>query len=124
LSDPITARARALILRDIHSVEQLEVLLLLRAAPDKVWTAKDVARAVVSTPETAEIRLRDLEQRRLIERRGEGWVYAPTRDVADAVGDLAHAYATHRFTVVELIFSKPSDAVLGFSDAFRVRRKD
>jgi hypothetical protein len=124
VSDPISARARALILRDIHSVEQLEVLLLFRATPEKVWTAADVARAVVSTSETAEIRLLDLEQRRLIERKGDGWVYAPTGDVADAVSDLARAYATHRFTVVELIFSKPSDAVLGFSDAFRVRRKD
>ena len=122
MSSPISARARALIARDIHSVEQLEVLLLARATPGKAWTAQEVARALVTTPETSEIRLKDLTKRGLLEQSGAGWVYAPSPEAADAVTDLAQAYASHRVTVVGLIFSKPSDSVLGFSDAFRLRR--
>ena len=83
-----------------------------------------MARAIVSAPGTAEVRLQDLEQRGLLEPRDDGWVYAPPPDTAAAVSDVAQAYATHRVTVVGLIFSKPSDSVLGLSDAFRLRRED
>jgi hypothetical protein len=120
----VTDDARRLITEHIHSVEQLEVLLLLRAAPDKEWSAAEVARALVSQPDTAETRLADLARRRLLKRKDDTYRYAPVAKTDKAVGDLATAYATRRTTVIGLIFSKPSDAVTSFSDAFRLRRRD
>jgi hypothetical protein len=69
------------------------------------------------------VRLSDLEQRGLIMRSGEGWRYAADGELAAAVDDLAAAYATRRFTVVELIFTNPSDQATAFADAFRIRKK-
>lgn len=122
--DDVPAAARRLIDQHIHSVEQLEVLLLLRATPGKAWTVDEVARAVVSQRDTAGQRLQDLSARRLIRRDGDTFTYGPDAETDRAVGELAAAYASRRTKVVGLIFSKPSDAVLGFSDAFRLRRDD
>ena len=121
MSAGITDGARRLVAEHIHSVEQLEVLLLLRAAPEKKWTAAEVARALVSQPDTAETRLADLAQRGLVTRSGDGWCYTPGRRERD-VSELAEAYNTRRGAVVGLIFSKPSDSVSSFSDAFRLRK--
>ena len=40
---------RSFILEHINSVEQLEVLLLLKNQPDREWTAEAVSQAVYST---------------------------------------------------------------------------
>jgi len=120
--DDLPALARALIDRHIHSVEQLEVLLLLRAAPDKEWTAAEVARALVSQPDTATQRLSDLAARGLVRADAEAFRYAPDPETDRAVAALAEAYATRRTRVVARIFSKPEESVRGFSDAFRIRR--
>ena len=121
MSAGITEGARRLVAEHIHSVEQLEVLLLLRAAPDKSWSAAEVARALVSQPDTATTRLEDLVGRKLVQRSGDEYRYAPG-DRQREVSELAEAYATRRVAVVGLIFSKPSDSVTSFSDAFRFRK--
>jgi DNA-binding IclR family transcriptional regulator len=105
-------------------VGQLEVLLLLRAAADKEWTANEVARAVVTQPPSALGWLRQLVADGLVTQTGERFRYGP-RDLAAerAVDQLADSYAKYRVAVVGLIFSKPSEDVRAFSEAFRLRRK-
>lgn len=121
-SPEIASAAKRLISEHIHSVEQLEVLLLLRAAPDKGWTREEVGRALVSHPDTVGQRLDDLVARGLIQRDEAAYRYDQSRAPDAAVSELAAAWATRRTTVIGLIFSKPSDAVSSFSDAFRFRR--
>ena len=122
----IPAPALELLNRHIHSVEQLEALLLCRAAPDKSWSAAEVARALVTREDTAEVRLADLAERELLSAEpgeAETYRYAPSDHRVDAAIDLlAEAYATRRVAVVGLIFSKPDYAATTFADAFRVRR--
>jgi hypothetical protein len=36
--------------------------------------------------------------------------------------DLARLYPERRFTIIEIIFSKPNDKIRSFADAFRIRR--
>jgi hypothetical protein len=97
--------------------------LHVRAAPDKTWSPAEVARALVTQPDTAETRLSDLSARGLVKQDGDTYQYAPNSTTDKAVGELAEAYATRRTTVIALIFSKPSDAVTSFSDAFRLKRR-
>jgi hypothetical protein len=40
-----------------------------------------------------------------------------------AVDGLAESYAKYRVAVIALIFSKPSERVRTFSEAFRLRRR-
>jgi hypothetical protein len=118
----VPADVRRFIAAEIESVEQLEVLLLLRATPDKEWTAKEVARARVSREASAADWLRKMEARGLLSSSADAYRYAPPAEVAESIERLAESYAGYRVAVIGLIFSKPSERVTLFSDAFRIRR--
>lgn len=114
---------RRFIARHIESVEQLEVLLLLRGAADKSWTAAEAARALVIQPDSAADWLVKLSSHRLLAREGPAYRFAPSSEEAERTIDgLAESYAKYRVAVIGLIFSKPSERVTVFSDAFRLRR--
>jgi hypothetical protein len=50
--------------------------------------------------------------------------YGPPSDAVErTIDELAESYAKYRVTVIGLIFSKPSERITVFSDAFRIRRK-
>ena len=109
----------------IDSVELLEILLLLRAAPEKEWRADEVAKALTSTPDSTQLRLHDLARKDLARMTGgeqESFRYSPaSEDVDLRVDQVAEAYAKRRTTVIGLIFSGPSEGVRGFADAFKLR---
>jgi hypothetical protein len=97
-------------------------LLLLRAAPDKDWSPREVARALVTQIESSEEWLDEMTRDQLVVSRGVMYRYAPaTAELEAAVDGLAESYAKYRVAVIALIFSKPSERVRTFSDAFRIR---
>jgi hypothetical protein len=115
---------RHFIASHIVSVAQLEVLLLLRAAADKEWTAAEVARALVTQPEAAAGWLDDLTERGLASQSAGRHRYAPAdAEVEGTVDALAESYAKYRVAVIGLIFARPSDRLTQFADAFRIRRR-
>jgi hypothetical protein len=120
----VPAPVRGFIASHIVSVAQLEVLLLLRAAADKDWTADEVARALVTQREAAAGWLEDLTARGLARQDETGYRYAPvTPEVEGVVDALAESYANYRVAVISLIFARPSEGVTRLADAFRIRRK-
>jgi hypothetical protein len=120
----VPAPVRGFISSHIVSVSQLEVLLLLRAAADKRWTAPEVARALVMQPEAAVGWLEDLAQRGLASESEQGYRYAPANPELDEVVDaLAASYANYRVAVIGLIFARLSERITSFADAFRIRKK-
>lgn len=111
--------------RHIHSVLQLEVLLLLRAHAGG-WSATKVADELRITPQSAELRLRDLHLRKLAshDRSTDTYSYEPTTRARQLlVDDLAECYVTMRYTVINLIFSVPCDSARTLANAFRFRRR-
>jgi hypothetical protein len=120
ISEPV----RQFITTHIQSAGHLEVLLLLRAVPDREWSVRDVARAQVSSEKMASQLLEDLRGRGLVTRPASSdlYRYNPPGEVAPVVDGLAEAYATRRVTVIALIFSKPSSALTGLAEAFRIRK--
>jgi hypothetical protein len=120
----VPTSVRGFIASHIVSVTQLEVLLLLRAAGDKEWTASEVARALVSQPEAAAGWLEDLRERGLASEADGAYRYSPANDELDQIVDgLAESYAKYRVAVIGLIFGRPSEGVTQLADAFRIRRK-
>lgn len=120
----VPAPVRRFIASHIVSVAQLEVLLLLRAAADKEWTAGEVARALVTQPEAAAGWLENLTDHGLARERDGSYRYAPFSDEVDrTVDSLAESYANYRVTVISLIFARPSERVTSLADAFRIRRR-
>jgi hypothetical protein len=115
---------RAFIHAHIHSVEQLEVLLLLRRERARSFTGKEIANELRIHPDSAEQRLSDLEDRGLAGRDGERFSYAPANgELERCVNGLAAAYADARVSVIQTIFSKPQDPLKNFADAFKLKGK-
>ena len=106
----------------LDSVALLEVLLLVRAAPDRAWTAEDVARALVTRPEHAGAMLGQLAAEDLLAADDGAYRYTPG-ELVDDVEQLAECYATRRPTVVGLIFAPRDAGAEALADAFRIRRR-
>ena len=119
----IAEPVRRFIAGHLESVAQLEVLLLVRAAPEKWWTPEEVARAQVTRPPAALGFLRHLADTGLLEADDERFRYAPPGRTGAVVDELAACYATRRPTVVGLVLAGPDEAVTSLADAFRIRRR-
>ena len=114
------------LLENINAVEQLEVLLLLRADPGKEWTAADVGQGIYTSPAAAVMRLQDLAGRGLLAVAAgpdPRYRYRPADSARARLVDLvAETYRERRVAVITLIYSRPSDRVQAFADAFRLRK--
>lgn len=128
----LPANIDALIAEHIDSVVRLEVLLLLARDPGLSHGAEDLARELRIDPRWAATEARELVSRGLASQAvGPGeprFVYAPrTGALAEAVSDLAQAYAQRRVAIVAAIYRAPEeggpDPVQSFADAFDLRRR-
>lgn len=83
------------------------------------WTAADMATELRATGSAIELRLEDLASRGLVTEVGDGsYKYEVANRFDGTVNDLADVYRTRRTTVIQAIFSGPSEAVRSFADAF------
>ena len=121
----IPRHVRSLLVDDLSSMAQLEMLLLLHAEPRRAFTRDDVAAALRIEPGWAAEELARLQGRGLLTLGDAGYRYDPQRpDLARATDGLAQAFVTHRVSVITLLFSTPSDGIGSFADAFKLRRPD
>jgi predicted ArsR family transcriptional regulator len=90
---------RRLIADHIVSIEQLDILLLLRARPDVAWNAKEVADELRTSEWSAAGRMADLRARGLVTAEGDPirYRFAPASDELRATLDrLAQIYTERR----------------------------
>jgi hypothetical protein len=110
--------------KNINSVEQIEVLLILHANPERVWTIDEISAIMRSSPNSIRSRLEGLAARKLsVAVPNAGYRYAASGRLHGMVEQLAEEYGQRRFSVIELVFSRP-DAARTFADAFRLREED
>jgi hypothetical protein len=123
----ITAEIEHFIRDNIHSIEHLEVLLLLAEAPGQEWSVQAVCQKLYRQPESVAARLEEFRARRLL-LSGQGstptYRFNNATHDADLIRDLDRAYKQRKDSVIELIFATPRDNLRVFSDAFRLRRDD
>lgn len=121
LSDELLAFLR----QHVHSVEQLEILLLLFMHPDKKWSASDVSVEMRSASASASARLTELARSGLlVNDEGAGtFSYRSAAEHDESVALLAATYAERRHAVIEAIFAPASGSMEMFAEAFRFRRK-
>jgi hypothetical protein len=113
----------------IESVLELELLLLLRANPARLWTAATLAHELKIDPVFAAAQLDKFYSHGLLageartDEPGAAYRYAPASAGLDRiVAAVAAAYASHRVSIIGLIFSKPTSTLKTFADAFRIRK--
>lgn len=117
----IPKNVRQVIVRHIDSVQQVEILALLRHDPDREWTVAEVSRSLHIAADACQGWLDAFAAARLVERTGSGFSHASRSRDAD---DLVECYSRRRLAVIDSIYNKPSPAIQSFSDAFRLRNDD
>jgi hypothetical protein len=122
--DRLPAELLAFLRAHINSLEQLEVLLLLRGAPDRTWTAGEVSEELRTAKNSASARLADLARDGLVllDEGTAAFRIDPANPNADVIARLAETYARRRHAVIEAIFAQPVDGIRLFAAAFRFRR--
>lgn len=125
MSDAFPADVKEFLGQNIHSVAQLEVLLMLRAESERRWSAEDVAKILYVQPPMAKNMLTDLVQRGVVVQSEACFRYRPTNDGMGALIDrVAQLYRERRVAVTYEIYSKPMNVVRAFADAFRLRKEE
>jgi hypothetical protein len=135
-SGAISLRVQELLRGSIRSIEELEVLLVLRGAVVRDWTAEQLSRELRLPESAAASALSALVLGGLAIQVGEQpplhyqyRLHAP--ETEEVVEELAKTYGHHRLEVLMQISSNAIErvrkgALTTFSDAFRLpsRRKD
>ena len=127
-SDDIPEALVHFIEEHVTSLEQLEVLFLLRKTAPREWTAAEVSRELGSSVMSIEGRLALLSHMRFVAprtaERGPGFRYAPTTEEAAALIDaVAKLYKERRLMVIDLIYGRPESDIRAFSEAFMIKRR-
>jgi hypothetical protein len=117
-----------LIARHLDSMEQVQVLLLLRREPARDWAVNDIAAEVRVSPEQVAADLAILHRNQLLALApGEpkSYRYAPaTAALRAGVDNLEIAYNTRPVTLVRALYDRPARSIQSFADAFRLRKPD
>jgi predicted ArsR family transcriptional regulator len=121
---PLPDAVRKFIVRHIHTLEQLDILLLLLENP-RPWTDQEIASALRTTPESARSRLSRLHGDGLVAVSSDSapkFQYRPRTDALDRdARALAQCYREKRVAVITQIFAPSGRAAL-FADAFRIKK--
>jgi hypothetical protein len=119
---------KGFIAKHIRSVEQLEILILLSAAPENIWTVQKVAQHIQSDEASIASCLEELQsQGFLIAKKMPGLVYqfsCSSEELLMGVKALTETYRKQRIKVIEVVLDKSQQNLRNFSDAFKIRRKD
>ena len=99
----------------LHSASELEVALLARTLPDRVWTPAAVRESLRMSYAQAHDTLARLAAIGVVEGTGSGgYRYAPSPELSEALDALATLYRSHRQAVLRLVFSRSKGQVSYF----------
>lgn len=122
----VSERLRTFLQQRLTSLDQIDVVLLLRGDPGRSWTAPEVAHALAMPPEPAAMRLFLIASAGLIVFEASGvprYRYAPPDAETDALlGELAEIHATDRNAIAALVDTSPRDPLRSFADAFKLKK--
>jgi hypothetical protein len=117
----------AFIQQEIRSLEQLEVLLLLRGRPERWWSERNVFESIRSSLLSVSDRLAELSAAGFLERSEHEQLtyrYAPnTPTRIRLIDELAEAYRQRRIAVIDAIY-RPRTPASELARAFRIKRKE
>lgn len=108
-TSPISEAVRDFLCDHINSVEQLEILLLLRDSPDRSWTAAEISRLLFTTEASVRARLLHLREHGLAEITSElgatRYQYCISDPRTDqTIWSLEHEYRRRKDAVIAIIF--------------------
>lgn len=123
--DNTSEEVKKFILDRITSIEQISILLLLQQDPQKNWTTSKISEELRSADLAIEKRLEDLYAAEVLNKpEGTEFYYSPASEkIKSLVASLIETYQKRPTWVIDLIYSRPIDAIQAFSEAFKIRRE-
>lgn len=131
MNDSLPADVERFLADHIESVEAVNVLLLLFEQPARSWTADEVGRESRTNEFSADLHLRALSERALVQVSSSAPQpsYQANPTFARVVASVARTFRERRVAVITFIYSrpddvaeKPTDPVQAFADAFKLRK--
>lgn len=120
----ISPQVRKFIGQYIVSIEQLEVLQLLRDERAGGWTVDEINARLRSQESSIRKWLEAFVALGFAVQQDGRFRFAPrSEELAKGAAELAEAYRERHIKVIEIIFSKPNESLLGFVRAFDLRRR-
>lgn len=114
----IPAEVKDFVFQYIDSVEQLEILFLLSADPERYWTANEIHRSLRSNLNSIEKRLAILVWYHFIDKKDGKFSFKPADPkIVNVIQDLTKSYKVHRHKIYELVYS-PMKKCRDFAEAF------
>ncbi|MDI1445514.1 hypothetical protein [Polyangium sp. 6x1] len=125
---PIPAELARFIQEHVHSLEQLEVICLLRDTAPREWRADEVSREIGSSLMSIGRRLEHLAEQRFIgvrhTERGPAYQHGPaSEELAALIDATAKLYKERRLAVIDLVYGRPESDLRAFADAFMLKKK-
>lgn len=121
----ITEPLKSFLQQRLASIEQIEIVLLLRADRERSWSAPEVAAELRMPPESAAMRLFLLASSGMLLFEPSGvprYRYAGGDAETDArVAELVEVYTNNKNGVAALI-GAPVDPLQSFADAFKFKK--
>lgn len=123
MSNTVSEALKNFILRELGSVERLEVLALLHRDPQRRWTAESASQELRSNTNWVQTHLEILKALELAGQEDKSFYFAPVDPArAQLVDEAVNIYRTKRVMVIDLIYSKPVEKIRDLADAFNFRR--
>jgi hypothetical protein len=108
----------------IASVEQLEVLLLLRAGHERVWSAREIYERVMTNVSSIQESLDKLSSDGLVAPSGKGtYRFSATPEIERVLEQVAMAYKEMPTRILSALYGTPSNELKAFADAFRIKKQ-
>jgi predicted transcriptional regulator len=109
--------------RHIESVEQLEILLLL-AEESRDWSSFEIFKRIQSSEASVMQRLQQLSSAGLVVNKAGQFRFEPRDEsMRGIVRDLAELYRIRRVRVIEAIYTRKTDVVQTFANAFKLKKE-
>ena len=108
----------------IRSIWTLELLLLMKRQPDRIWTGEALVQELRGSSSLVEQNLKVLVMAGLVSQREQGFSYGPPLQLmAEASDQLERAYRERPVAVINAIASGV-ESLHSFADAFKFKRDD
>jgi DNA-binding IclR family transcriptional regulator len=102
----LSPAVRTLIRRHVHSVGELELLMLLHAERDRSWSVGDICDALGCPASWATAQLEAMADAGLAQAEGADWRFAPSNaELEQATSALQEAYRRQSREVVRFVFA-------------------
>ncbi|MRG95553.1 hypothetical protein [Polyangium spumosum] len=127
-SGPIPTELARFITEHVSSLEQLEVMCLLRDTAPREWRADEVSRELGSSLMSIGNRLAHLASKHFIKvrhaERGPVYQHGPaSEEIAVLIDAAARLYKERRLAVIDLVYGRPESDIRAFADAFMLKKK-